>query len=234
MTKLTPQNLLIQVINLDRRPDRLALIAAELQRVGLSFEKQEAVDGQLESLESEFISKGAIGCWKSHINSMRRLVESKASFGLILEDDAVFRPEVNKQSLSQMMNLMERNQLDILQIGFVDWLYSISWKSLEPGILEFLIDLLKRRGVKDASGIRFVPGEFRSSTHAYIVNARIAKAIAETFPTPPLLPWDDYLGMLAKSQMHRGIRIARLVKSVVSQASYQIEGLISDSDVYPK
>jgi GR25 family glycosyltransferase involved in LPS biosynthesis len=234
MTKLTPQNLLIQVINLARRPDRLALVTAELERVGLSFEKQTAVDGQLESLESEFISKGAIGCWKSHINSMERLVDSKASFGLILEDDAVFGPEVNEQFLLELTDLMERNQLDILQIGFIDWLYSISLKSLAPGILEFLIDVLKRRGEKDASGIRFVPGEFRSSTHAYIINARLAKAIAETFPTPPLLPWDDYLGMLAKSQMHRGIRIARLVKSVVSQASYQIEGLISDSDVYPK
>jgi GR25 family glycosyltransferase involved in LPS biosynthesis len=234
MTKLTPQNLLIQVINLARRPDRLALVTAELERVGLSFEKQTAVDGQLETLESEFISKGAIGCWKSHINSLERLVESKAPFGLILEDDAVFGPEINEQFLLELTDLMDRNQLDILQIGFVDWLYSISFKSVAPGILEFLIDVLKRRGKKDASGIRFVPGEFRSSTHAYIVNARLAKAIAETFPTPPLLPGDDYLGMLAKSQMHRGIRIARLVKSSVSQASYQIAGLSSDSDVYPK
>jgi GR25 family glycosyltransferase involved in LPS biosynthesis len=234
MTNLNPPKLLIQVINLERRPDRLAQISAELKRAGLSFETQIAVDGQLDSFESEFLSKGAIGCWKSHVNAMRRVVESKAEFGLILEDDAVFSPDVDERFLSEIMDLMERNKLDILQIGFIDWLYSVSLRSISSGILEFVIDLMKRRGVKDASGVRFVPGEFRDSAHAYIVNARLAKAISETFPVPPLLPWDDYLGMLAKGQMHRGIRIARLVKSLASQASYKVKGLKSDSDIYPK
>jgi GR25 family glycosyltransferase involved in LPS biosynthesis len=233
MTYSNGSGMLIQVINLERRPDRLSQVSAELQRAGLSFETQVAVDGQLETLDSEFISKGAIGCWKSHINSMRRLVETNDSFGLILEDDVVFSPEVNQKFLSKMMDLMERNQLDILQIGFIDSQYSMSLKSARSGILEFLIDLLRRRGAKDSSGFRIVAGEFRSGTHAYIVNARLAKEISETSPVPPLLPWDDYLGILAKSQMHRGIRIARLVKNVAPQRSYQIKGMRIDSDIYP-
>jgi len=233
MTYSNGSGMLIQVINLERRPDRLSQVSAELQRAGLSFETQVAIDGQLETLDSEFISKGAIGCWKSHINSMRRLVETNDSFGLILEDDVVFSPEVNERFLSKMIDLMERNQLDILQIGFIDSQYSMSLKSARSGILEFLIDLLRRRGVKDASGFRIVAGEFRSGTHAYIVNARLAKEISETSPVPPLLPWDDYLGILAKSQMHRGIRIARLVKNVAPQRSYQIKGMRIDSDIYP-
>ncbi len=36
----------IYVINLDRRPDRLAAIAADLDRLGLPFERIKAVDGQ--------------------------------------------------------------------------------------------------------------------------------------------------------------------------------------------
>jgi GR25 family glycosyltransferase involved in LPS biosynthesis len=231
MTHANSTKIHVQVINLARRPDRLATISAELQKAGLSFEVQEAVDGQFEQHESEFLSKGAVGCWKSHVNSMRRLVETGASFGLILEDDAVFSPEVNETFLKEMTGLMERHQLDVLQIGFIDWLYSISWDSLRPGILEFLIDLLKRRGVKDSSGFRFVPGEFRDSAHAYIVSARFAAAVSETFPGPPLIPWDDYLGLLAKGQMHRGIRIARLVKSFASQDSYQVKGMKTDSDI---
>jgi hypothetical protein len=79
---------LIQVINLERRPDRLALVSSELRSAGLRAETQIAVDGQLEKLQSEFVSKGEIGCWKSHINAMRKLVETKAKFSLILEDDA--------------------------------------------------------------------------------------------------------------------------------------------------
>jgi GR25 family glycosyltransferase involved in LPS biosynthesis len=165
---------------------------------------------------------------------MKRIVEAKAPFGLILEDDAVFSPVVNDNFLYHMTDLMKRNRIDILQIGFIDWLYSLSWNSLRPGLLEFFIDFLKRRGVRDSSGVRFVPGEFRDSAHAYIVNARLAEAISDIIPGTPLIPWDDYLGLLAKNQMYGEIKIARLVKSVATQHSYKVKGLESDSDIYPK
>ena len=234
MTNSNASGVLVQVINLERRPDRLARMSAVLEKAGLNFEVQVAVDGQLETHEPKFLSKGAVGCWKSQVNAIRRVAEAKAPFGLILEDDAVFSPVVNDSFLSEMTDLMDRNQIDILQIGFIDWLYSLSWDSLRPGLLEFLIDFLKRRGVRDRSGIRFVPGEFRDSAHAYIVNARLAEAISEIIPGPPLIPWDDYLGLLAKNQMYRDIKIARLVKSVATQDSYVTKGLKSDSDIYPK
>ena len=229
MTNSNASGILIQVINLERRPDRLAQVSAQLQRAGLSFETQVAVDGRLETHEPKFISKGAVGCWKSHVNSMRRIVEVKAQFGLILEDDAILSPVVNNQFLSEMTELMKRNQLDILQIGFIDWRNSISLRS---GILEFLIALLKERGVQDSSGVRYILGDFLKTTHAYIVNARLAEALSETFPGPPLLDWDDYLGVLAKGQMHRGIRVARLQKSFALQESWQVEGLKKDSDIW--
>jgi GR25 family glycosyltransferase involved in LPS biosynthesis len=217
MTNSNASGILIQVINLERRPDRLARISAELQRAGLSFETQVAVDGQLETNDSKFISKGAVGCWKSHLNSMRRIVESKAPFGLILEDNATLSPVVNDKFLSEMIDLMKRNQLDILQIGFTNLQRS---SSLRSGVLECLIDLLKARGTKDSSGTRLVLGDFQKSAHAYIVNGGLAQAFTETFPGPPLLAWGDYLGTLAKGQMHRGIRIARLTQAVSFQASH--------------
>jgi GR25 family glycosyltransferase involved in LPS biosynthesis len=229
MTNSNASGTLIQVINLKRRPDRLARISAQLEKAGLTFEVQVAVDGQLETHEPKFLSKGAIGCWKSHVNSMQRLVQANAPFGLILEDDAVLSPVVNDRYLSEMTDLMYRNQIDILQIGFIDWRNSVSIRS---GPLEFLIAVLKQKGTKDLSGVRFVPGEFLETTHAYIVNARLALAISETFPGPPLLPWDDYLGVLAKSQTQPGIRIARLVKSVASQESKEVEGSKLDSDIW--
>ena len=231
MTNSNASGILIQVINLERRPDRLARVSADLQRAGLSFEVQVAVDGQLETHEPKFLSKGAIGCWKSHVNSMRRIVQAKAQFGLILEDDATLSPVVNDKFLSEMIELMKRNKLDILQIGFIERLYSKSLRSFAPGILEFLIVLLRGRGTKDVSGVRFVLGEFRSSTHAYIVNARLAEAISEISPGSPLIPWDDYLGSLAQFHMYGEIKIARLVKAVSSQESYLLEGSKPDSDI---
>jgi GR25 family glycosyltransferase involved in LPS biosynthesis len=226
---VNPSGIFVQVINLARRPDRLAKVSAELQSAGLNFDIQVAVDGQLDGYQSEFVSRGEIGCWKSHINAMREMVQKGASFSLVLEDDAVIRPVVNNLFLSKMTDLMERNNLDMLQIGFIESFYSAS---LKAGVLEFFISLLKSRGTRDISGARFVLGEFRAGTHAYIVNARLADAISRTVSEPPLIPWDGYLESLARGQIGRGdIRIARLVKSAVPQASRASQGLKVDSDI---
>lgn len=221
--------LLIQVINLERRPDRLARISGELKNSGLNFEILVAVDGQEEGYESEYISRGEIGCWKSHVKAMRRQIETGAEFSLILEDDANIGNRIDRQALTQMLELMRRNQLDILQIGFIDQFYV---PSLRTGILEYIISLLKSRGNKDASGLRFVLGEFRAGTHAYIVNTRLADAISMTVINPPLIPWDGYLESLARGQLGRGdIRIARLDKSLVSQVSRESRNGKVDSDI---
>jgi hypothetical protein len=210
------QKLLIQVINLAKRPDRLALITENLHKAGLSFETQVAVDGQTVETESKFLSRGEVGCFRSHVKAMRRQVETGAPFSLILEDDAVLSPAVNQKFLSEMTQLMIRNQIDILQLGFIEHFYSLS---IKRGVLEFLIDLLKGRGQKDISGTRFVMGEFRSGAHAYLINNRLAGAMSGSGTEPTLLPFDDWLGLIATGQTHRNIKIARLVKSVVSQAS---------------
>jgi GR25 family glycosyltransferase involved in LPS biosynthesis len=228
MTNLNNSELLIQVINLATRPDRLALISAELQKAGLAFETQVAVDGQALGFQSKFLSKGEIGCFKSHVSAMRRQTEAGAPFSLILEDDATLSPTVNEKFLSEITGLMARNQIDILQIGFIEHFYSLSIRS---GILEFLIDLLKRRGQKDVSGYRFVLGEFRAGAHAYIINTRLAEAISAAGTEPSLLPFDDWLGLTARGQTHRNIKIARLVKSVVSQASRLSQDSEIDSNI---
>ena len=228
MTTITSSKLLIQIINLASRPDRLALMRSQLMNAGLDSETQVAVDGKNAKLESNFLSMGEVGCFKSHVNAMRRQKETGSAYSLILEDDAVLSPNVNEKFLSEMMNLMERNRLDILQIGFIDHFYSFSLRS---GLLEALITVLNRRGKKDISGIRFVVGEFRSGAHAYIVSARLAEGISSAVSEPPLLPWDDWLGLMAKAQTHRNFRIARLVKSVVSQASRSSQDSKIDSDI---
>jgi len=216
--------MLIQVINLLRRPDRLERITTDFRKAGLTFETQIAVDGQAANLRSEFLSTGEIGCFKSHINAMRRQVEIGARYSLIIEDDAKLSPVVDQSYLLKIIDLMERNKLDMLQIGFTDWLYL---PSLRAGVLEFLIALLKSRGTMDSSGIRFVLGEFRAGTFAYIANKRIAEAILEAVPAAPLIPLDGFYSSLAQGQLGRGhLQIARLVKSVVSHPTSR-----DDSDV---
>jgi GR25 family glycosyltransferase involved in LPS biosynthesis len=200
----------------------------QLKNAGLDFQVQVAVDGKRVALESEFLSKGEIGAFKSHVNAMRRQKELGAAYSLILEDDAALTSIVNETFLSEMMELMDRNKLDILQIGFIEHLYSFSLRS---GVLESIINILNERGRKDLSGFRYVLGEFRSGAHAYIVSARLAEGISSAVSEPPLLPWDDWLGLMAKAQTHRNFRIARLVKSVVSQASRSSQNSKIDSDI---
>jgi GR25 family glycosyltransferase involved in LPS biosynthesis len=200
----------------------------QLKNAGLDFQVQVAVDGKRVALESEFLSKGEIGAFKSHVNAMRRQKELGAAYSLILEDDAALTSIVNEIFLSEMMELMDRNKLDILQIGFIEHLYSFSLRS---GVLESIINILNERGRKDLSGFRYVLGEFRSGAHAYIVSARLAEGISSAVSEPPLLPWDDWLGLMAKAQTHRNFRIARLVKSVVSQASRSSQNSKIDSDI---
>lgn len=91
------------VINLDRAPDRLARITAQLQRLGMPFHRMAAVDARLLTAEQRALLDepayrrkhgmlpvwGELGCYLSHVQVMRNFVASDAEFALVLEDDAL-------------------------------------------------------------------------------------------------------------------------------------------------
>ena len=92
----------IFVINLDRSPDRLAAIAAQLDALGLSFERIAALDGR--TLSDEFIQevsprhivnrtyhrelgKAEIACSLSHKKAWQKIIDDDLDFAIVLEDD---------------------------------------------------------------------------------------------------------------------------------------------------
>ena len=91
------------VINLDRAPERLARITAQLQRLGMPFHRMAAVDARLLTAEQRALLDepayrrkhgmlpvwGELGCYLSHVQVMRNFVASDAEFALVLEDDAL-------------------------------------------------------------------------------------------------------------------------------------------------
>ncbi len=90
------------VINLKRRPDRLADMERELGRIGLPFERVEAFDAHNEMIEGKvawakayaynFLKQpplGHIGVYASHRRVWQIIVERKLAQALVLEDDAV-------------------------------------------------------------------------------------------------------------------------------------------------
>ena len=91
------------VINLDRRPDRLAEISAHLKELGLPFERIPALDGQLwdgngwkkQGTAKEQVWRGAAGCYFSHLLALRTAIDRNIFPCIILEDDAVLseKPE---------------------------------------------------------------------------------------------------------------------------------------------
>jgi glycosyl transferase, family 25 len=89
------------VINLDRAPERLARITAQLQRLQLPFTRLAAVDAKAFTPaqaalldEAAYRRKhgmtpvpGELGCYLSHVAVMRAFLASGAPAALVLEDD---------------------------------------------------------------------------------------------------------------------------------------------------
>ncbi|MBA4178039.1 MAG: glycosyl transferase [Leptothrix sp. (in: Bacteria)] len=91
------------VINLDRAPDRLARVSAQLQRLQLPFRRLPAVDARALTAEQRAALDeaayrrkhgmspvpGELGCYLSHVAVMRAFLVSDAGFALVLEDDVL-------------------------------------------------------------------------------------------------------------------------------------------------
>jgi glycosyl transferase, family 25 len=93
----------IFVINLDARPDRLAVVADQLAREGLAYSRIAAFDGRKIDLADvpaydrdravkwygRELTGGEIGCYISHLQAIDAFLTTDAEFGLVLEDDVV-------------------------------------------------------------------------------------------------------------------------------------------------
>jgi len=94
----------IYLINLDRRPDRLAAMTAEAGKAGLSLERIAAVDARAPEnagdAERRFAATGPLGplplgdrcCTLSHRLAWEALVASGAPYAAVLEDDVRLVP----------------------------------------------------------------------------------------------------------------------------------------------
>jgi len=93
------------VINLDRAPDRLARIRAQLERLGLPWTRIAAVDARaLTPAQRALLDEpgyrrrhgktpalGELGCYLSHVEAMRLFLASGHEFALVLEDDVLLQ-----------------------------------------------------------------------------------------------------------------------------------------------
>lgn len=97
----------IWMINLDNAEERYTRMSEQLNAMGLSFNRFAAIDGKTQAgnlkaqVDKPFYERymgqqilpGKIGCYFSHLAVWKKLVESGAPIGLILEDDVVFHED---------------------------------------------------------------------------------------------------------------------------------------------
>ena len=90
------------VINLPNRTDRLAHVTAECDRVGIRFERFEAI---CPNHRERFATSGQYGCFMSHLEIWRAALAAKFTRLLVLEDDVVFSSEFRARFTSVVSEL---------------------------------------------------------------------------------------------------------------------------------
>lgn len=219
--------IVVMVINLARRTDRLRKIYAETSGLGLDVKRVEAVDG-LEIRSSNLpgsLTSSQSACFQSHKRAWRNLSSSDFEYALILEDDAVFGRSVNARYLNNLVKAMTVNQIDVLQVGWITNLYRRSLSSI-PSLI------LNSRALKWEGGREiFVRGEFRAGSHAYLISKKAA-ALLSSSADSSLIPIDTYLGYLAQYfRRLTTLSICRLLSSKIEQQSRKSSRSAVDSDV---
>ena len=94
------------VINLDRRPDRWAIMSEQLEQLGIEATRIPAVDARLLAAQEKWEQDtngntlgwnadiGAVACAFSHRKTFRAFLDTGEPAALILEDDAALAPDV--------------------------------------------------------------------------------------------------------------------------------------------
>ena len=115
------------LINLDRAKDRLNLMEYELDKAQVSYERISAIDAsKLNSEEYTIRNKydrelvsGEIGCYLSHVKTMKTFLHSEFDFALIIEDDAILVDNfksILENSIITYNELPKKHQWDVLKL----------------------------------------------------------------------------------------------------------------------
>jgi len=126
------------VINLDRSEERLRDISLQFSKQSLELERVVAVDGlslNLESIADDIacrnemgrsIQPGEVGCFLSHRRALEAFTLSKASYAVILEDDAVLEDGFSERigALSSFLSDNSHLRVWAINLGPSDYKYT--------------------------------------------------------------------------------------------------------------
>ena len=122
----------IFVITIGRNKSRWPLIDQQLQ--GCDFRYFQGIDASgmdFDALKNRYAdiieiddnlkhwSVGQIGCWLSHLTLLKKIVDEKINFTLILEDDLIFESS-NLQKNYKAFQTIPYNKFDIFYMGYAE------------------------------------------------------------------------------------------------------------------
>ncbi|XP_067309262.1 procollagen galactosyltransferase 2 [Pseudorasbora parva] len=186
----------VYLINLKRREDRRDRMLRSLEVLGIDVTLTDAVDGkalnstQLRALEIEMLpgykdpysdrvlTKGEIGCFLSHYNIWKKVVDLQQQQVLVLEDDVRFEPNFK----SRLITIME----DVKQSGLLWDLIYVGRKQLQIKHPERWVE-----GVKN-----LVSPDYSYWTLGYALSLQGAKTLLEAQPLSKMLPVDEFLPVM--------------------------------------
>ena len=201
----------IYLINLARRPDRLAQMIAQFDALRLSFERTDAVDTETVSsaeIDAVLTSVGPLGpfhrgpqcCTLSHLHTYRRLLETAEPYAVILEDDARLSPE----SPSFLLNL--------------------NWFPPDAGVVKIERFGPEHQHVRVEKGIPIVGGRKiarlwskHTGSAAYIISRSAAAAVLES-KQKINMDIDQLLFNPNVSPLFRALSVYQMVPALVVQA----------------
>jgi glycosyl transferase family 25 len=122
------------LINMDSAPHRMAHMQAELDRLGISFIRQAGVVGaELEQPHPDFSawsykylhgrlwSPRELGCYLSHLECLKKFLNSDADYALILEDDVTLHDELENLLSAALEHRRDWNMLRLCSVNHGKW-----------------------------------------------------------------------------------------------------------------
>ncbi|KAK2822138.1 hypothetical protein Q5P01_022203 [Channa striata] len=186
----------IFLINLKRRSDRRVRMLSSLAVLRINATVTEAVDGkalnssQLQAMgidmlpgykdpySGRVLTRGEIGCFLSHYNIWKQVVQQELQQVLVLEDDVRFEPRFCSR-LASIMDSVQRARLDW------DLIY-VGRKRLQVTEPEDWV-----KGVRD-----LVHPGYSYWTLGYVLSLQGAKKLLQANPLNKMLPVDEFLPVM--------------------------------------
>ncbi|XP_047543546.1 glycosyltransferase 25 family member [Vanessa atalanta] len=182
---------MVYMINLDRRPMRRKLMLMTFKELGIEVKRLPAVDGlrlnltTLRRLNVKFMpgyedpyhkrpmKAGEIGCFLSHYNIWKKIVNRKYSLTMILEDDVRFSPNF-RDTYRKMLSEVRKLDFDLIYLGR---------KILMEGAEEQVTPHTTRP-------------RYSYWTVGYLLTNRGAKKLLDANPLQNMLPVDEFLPIM--------------------------------------